>query len=194
MCMADGVRNKEQAAFNKAKREPRKWLSFTIKLGSRGPKAKTNRTLFLNQNLRGCSNETQLEMLWSEVRNRQAMAMTLQELWRDGNETLLWKGCMLITNGLTVEELRVYLCSVYSSAPAAFSAVPVVCIGVALKSFRPTTPRDRLPLQCPAWGATRDPTPAASFIPVRGFGGGDLPTATISSGKGPPIIRSRTRT
>jgi hypothetical protein len=28
------------------------------------------------------------------------MAMTLQELWRDGKETLLRTGCMLITNGL----------------------------------------------------------------------------------------------
>jgi hypothetical protein len=39
-------------------------------------------------------------MLWSQVRVRQALATTVQELWRDGNETLDRTGCMLITNGL----------------------------------------------------------------------------------------------
>jgi hypothetical protein len=98
MCRADGVRYERRST--KQKGSHGNGSRSQSSSDPAGPKAKTNRTFFLNQNLRGCSNETRLEMLWSEVRNRQAMAMTLQELWRDGNETLLRKGCMLITNGL----------------------------------------------------------------------------------------------
>jgi hypothetical protein len=78
MRMAGGVRNKRRSTKQKGSHGSGS-RSQQSSSDPAGPKAKTNRTLFLNQNLRGCSNETRLEVLWSEVRNRQAMGMTLQE-------------------------------------------------------------------------------------------------------------------
>jgi hypothetical protein len=75
--------------------------------------ARSDRALYLNQNLRGCTRDEDLGVLFSEVRTRKAIAMALQELWRDGNETILRTGCVLITAPLASE-------SGASSSPVVF--------------------------------------------------------------------------
>jgi hypothetical protein len=85
---------KNQQAYNKQKQSHNRGSCSQSRLDSGNHKARSDRVLFVNQNLRGCTNDERLEMRWSQVRVRQALATTVQE-------TLGRTGCMLITNGLT---------------------------------------------------------------------------------------------
>ena len=67
-------------------------------MGSKRPK--DHRLLLLNQNVRSCRSHERIEFLFRETRERKVLAITLQELWREGKEVVDLQGCTLLTNGL----------------------------------------------------------------------------------------------
>ena len=66
----------------------------------RNRKKNIKKVQIISQNVRGIKSETRLEELFNVIAKRNALAVCLQETWRNGNELLEHGQFKLISSGL----------------------------------------------------------------------------------------------